>query len=86
MGFTFSALSMSKPKSPINATRLSSIMERLGTRPPYTDTDALISNACNKVIEDECKSKIDKEMVKARTEDRSHDVKWQRGQIEAQFL
>jgi len=64
VGFAFFAVSISKPKSPLDATRVSSIMERLGIRPPYTDTDALISNACDKVIEDECKSKIDKEIAK----------------------
>lgn len=66
MGFAFVAVNMSKssPKSPLDASRLSSMMERLGIRPPYLDTDALISNACDKVIEDECKSKIAKETAK----------------------
>lgn len=63
VGFAFSAVSM-KPKSPLDATRLSSIMEILGIHPPYTDTNAMISNACDKVIKDECKSKIDKDTAK----------------------
>lgn len=40
------------------------MMERLGIHPPYLDTDAMISNACDKVIEDECKSNIAKETEK----------------------
>lgn len=54
----------SSPKSPLDASRLSSMMEKLGISLPYLDTNALISNACDKVIEDECKTKIAKETAK----------------------
>lgn len=57
-------MSKSSPKSPLDASRLSNMMEKLQVRPPYLDTDALISNAWDKVIEDECKSKLAKETAK----------------------
>ena len=40
------------------------MMEKLEVLHPYLDTDALISNACDKYIEDECNSKLAKEMEK----------------------
>ncbi|KAH9311082.1 hypothetical protein KI387_026117, partial [Taxus chinensis] len=57
-------MSKSSPKSPLDAASLSDLMEKLQMRPPYLDTDALISKACDKVIEDEGKPKLAKEAAK----------------------
>eukprot|EP00252_Welwitschia_mirabilis_P009599 TRINITY_DN22261_c0_g1_i1.p1 TRINITY_DN22261_c0_g1~~TRINITY_DN22261_c0_g1_i1.p1 ORF type:complete len:183 (+),score=27.97 TRINITY_DN22261_c0_g1_i1:149-697(+) len=55
----------SAEESPLDVSALKDLMEKLQIRPPeYLDTDSLISNVCEKVIEDEGTDSLEKEAAK----------------------
>eukprot|EP01018_Ginkgo_biloba_P020300 Gb_28416 [translate_table: standard] len=52
------------PKNSFESLILSTMMNRMQLRPPYLDTTSFISNACDRIIQDESKTPLQREEAK----------------------